>query len=286
LADHGQLGAGARCVIYGRSIARSMARLALKRLPRTTERVRDEYHAGHWARFLNEKRWECVPDLLSLLKGPKDVDIVANMHGQPTRMSGGTYYSYRQEALREIFQREFTDDIDIVEIGAGWGYNIFSMALEFPKRHFLGLEISEHAVAAGRKIAAHFGIEDRVSFDLFDATRTDDPGWKTLTGRGCFTFFCIEQLPRAVKSVISNILDARPARVLHFEPHGEISNALNPADWANYLYVRSVDYQTDLLPILRQFDSTGAIRLLKTEKLPFSPTIDNRGCFVAWQPAD
>ncbi len=97
-------------------------------------------------------------------------------------------------------------------------HNLFSLSLDPHWSKLRGFDIAPNGIEAGRQIAGHFKLDDRVSFDRIDLTDAGDPHFSQLAGGTVFTYFCIEQIPYAVESVIENIIRARPARVINIEP--------------------------------------------------------------------
>ena len=105
-----------------------------------------------------------------------------------------------------------------MELGTGYGYNLFSLSLNHPDWTFKGFDISPNGIAAGREIADHFGLSDKVSFGRIDLTDAADPSLAEIEGETAFTYFCIEQIPYDVRKVVENIIAAKPKRVINIEP--------------------------------------------------------------------
>ncbi len=267
-----------------KSIVRSAGRALFRRVRRDRGHVAGEYDGGHWARMLETRPWESAGGLEEFLIGKSDQTILAKVDGRATRLTQREYYRYRIRAQAELVRNELGASGDLVEIGAGYGANLFALALALPERRFIGLDISPNGIAAGRAIAAHFGLESRVRFEALDLTDPNARAWPELAGRDCFSFFCLEQIPYDISTVISRIAAARPRRVLHVEPTVELLDLSRPADWANYAYVKSVDYQTELFGVLDRMNREGAIRLLRTGRVGFAPTLQNDGFTALWEP--
>lgn len=265
------------------SISRSLARMLIRPVVRNREKVASEYHSGHWARILSERKWERASSLEEFLAGTDKTPIIAKVEGQICRIARDEYYRYRIGALAQVIGAALGEEHDIVELGCGFGYNLFGLALAFPALRLTGLDISANGIEAARAIARHFGVSDRVQFEMLDVTKPDHPNFALLNGRACFTYFCLEQIPYDVEQVIMNVLKAGPCRVLHVEPTTECLG-FGRHDWANYLYVKSMDYQSRLFGVLRNLDKTGRLHLLRTGRIPFAPTIQNDGFSAIWEP--
>lgn len=281
------VGAVTRTAAYLKSMGRSTARLMLRRLKRHRDEVSHEYDQGHWARILSDRAWERSPSLADFLIGHDQRIILSRVDDRVRRIKTADYYRYRLSALPQLL----TDYLDlsssdaVVELGCGVGFNLFALALAFPHLKLTGVDYSPNAIAAGRAIAAHFGLSDRIRFEVLDLTDPQHPGFALLKGQRCFTFFCIEQIPYEVSKVIRNILRAQPDRVLHIEPTIERLHLSKVSDWANLLYIKSVDYQTQLFSVLSQLNLTQEVRVLREARAPFSPTIQNDGFIISWSPA-
>jgi len=243
-----------------------------------------EYDAGHWARARRERVWERADSLEAFLIGERTDMIVARVDDTPTRLPCREYYRYRLDALPRLVSR-YLDCDDVAELGCGIGNNLFALSLAFPERHFLGLDISPNGVETGRAIAAHFGLSDRVHFDFLDLANASDPNFALLRDKCCLTFFCLEQIPYSIEGVVRNIARARPRRVLHVEPSAELLDLRRPGDWANYAFVKSMDYQSGLFRLLPRLAATGELRLVQVGHAEFAPTLQNTGFTAVWEPA-
>jgi SAM-dependent methyltransferase len=269
---------------HAASIAKSCGRLALKRIRRTPEQVAREYDAGRWAKVFAERAWERAPNLEAFLVGTSRRQLLAVVDALSCRLSEADYMRYRLGALSRFVTRGLGEEMPLVELGCGYGYNLLALSLAYPQRRFLGLDISPTGIAAARAIAAWFGLAHRIEFGVIDLTDPDDGNFVRLKDKGVLTFFCLEQMPMHVEDVLRRIAAAVPARVLHAEPAAEMLSALRPADWANILYVRSMHYQTSLIAALQRMEKRGEIELIDTSKLAFAPTLQQVGLAAIWAP--
>jgi SAM-dependent methyltransferase len=279
------LGPLASAVAWSRSVAKSLGRLLLRRR-RNFLVVNAEYHAGHWARVLRERSWERTRDPIAFLVGESTEPIVVKLGETYFRTTPRDYYRYRIEALRAFLAPHVgsSGSREIVELGCGFGYNLLSLVATDPELRVLGFDISENGIAAARQIFDHFGFGDRAQFDLIDLTRADDPSFAHVCGRTVFTFFCLEQIPYAIDAVVRNILAHRPQRVVHVEPGLSMLSWARLKDWPNWFYVRSMEYQTRLFDSVAELEQQGVLRVLERRRLPFSPTIQNNGFSIVWEP--
>jgi SAM-dependent methyltransferase len=263
---------------------RSVARMALRRR-RDEKRVAEEYDRGLWERLLSTRRWECAHDAIEFLVGADDGLRLCKIAGCAVRMPERDYYRFRIHALVRLMETWGGGVDTLVELGCGSGYNLLALATAARWRTLLGFDISFNAISAARQIAAHFGLSG-LRFDVMDITEPGHPAFHAVSGRTVFTYFCLEQVPHAVPGVIDNLLMARPRRVIHIEPAAEFLDLSRPADWSNYLYVKSVDYQRCLRATLRARAREGRVQILEERRLEWAPTLHNDGSIMVWEPAE
>lgn len=268
---------------YVGSFCRSIARLALKRVRRERHLVSAEYDQGHWAKSLDRRGWVNASTLGDFLAGSSNVAILAKIDGRVVRTTTSAYYRFRTRALGEFLNRHLRPQDEVVELGCGTGMNLFALSLA-RQGAIHGFDISQNGVEAARATAKRFGLDGRMFFGRLDLIDGANPAFEAIRGRSVFTFFCLEQIPYSIEQVLRNILAQRPSRVVHVEPTVETLRLSDPMDLLNYLYVKSVDYQTRLFRTLQRLEEEGLVRILARERLPFAPTIQNDGFMISWEP--
>lgn len=269
---------------YAIDIARSLRRIAFKNVRRTHDIVDAEYNSGEWGRILSERAWLRERSLEDFLVGHNEASRLAKVDGRIVRISTREYYRYRLGALSQLVARHAGEEKSLLELGAGFGYNLFSLSIDPRWSRLRGLDIAPNGIEAGRQIASHFGLGDRISFGCIDLTDPADPAFQELKGATILTYFCIEQIPHAVEAVVDHILKARPARVINIEPAIDMLDLSDPRDIASRIYIRSMDYQTRLWTLLDELDRAGRIRVSARERMNFAPTLHNDGLLYAWTP--
>jgi hypothetical protein len=269
---------------YATDLIRSLRRLVLKNVRRTTDVVNSEYNVVQWGRILSERTWIGAHDLEEFLVGHDGAHRLAKVDGQIVRLATDDYYRYRIGALSRLLARHGGAATSLLELGAGFGYNLFSLSFDPRWTKLRGLDIAPNGIEAGRQIASHFQLTDRVSFDRIDLTDAQDPYFKELAGGTVLTYFCIEQIPYAVEAVVENIIRAGPARVINIEPGVDMLELRQPRDFASRVYIESMDYQTRLFKFLDQLDKQGRIRIRARERMGFAPTLHNDGLLYVWEP--
>ncbi|MBR0780569.1 class I SAM-dependent methyltransferase [Bradyrhizobium iriomotense] len=273
-----------KAATYALDAAKSIGRLAMRRVKRTADVVDSEYNLLHWQRTLSEKSWTRSASIVDFIAPRNSASDLRKVDNQICRVAADDYYRYRARALGELLARYTGDATDIIELGAGCGVNLLSLHLNHPDWRLRGFDIAPNGIAAGREIAAYYGLSDRISLDRIDLTDGTDPSYSAIRDKVVFTYFCIEQIPYDVRKVVDNIIAARPKRVINIEPTTELLNFTSPRDIVSFLYIRSVDYQTQLFSTLDDYERQGRVRILARDRMPFAPTIHNDGFLYCWEP--
>jgi hypothetical protein len=271
----------ARAVVT--DLGRSLARVATRRT-RTSARVADEYDEGAWRRVHDEAAWTEAPTLEAFLVGRDATAFVARMHDAVWSMPKDEYYRWRIEAIQAIARDHAPADGALLELGSGFGMNLFSLSLDPRWRRLRGLDVSKTGIDVGAAVARWLGL-DHVTFGEVDLTDPGHPGFAEVEGATVLTYFCLEQLPAAVERVVEAILDRKPRRVIHVESAAGMLRWSRPFDVLNKAYVASMDYQTTLVDVVESMTETGRINLLHRERLTFGPSIHNDPCLLVWEPA-
>ena len=168
--------------------------------------------------MLNQRAWLGGRTLEEFLIGQSTEPRLAKVDGRIVRITARDYYRYRIGALSELIARHAAEATSLLELGAGYGANLFSLSLDRHWSKLRGFDIAPNGIEAGRQIASHFKLDDRVSFDRIDLTDANDPHFSELAGGTVFTYFCSSRIPYAVEAVIENIIRSKPARVVNIKP--------------------------------------------------------------------
>jgi hypothetical protein len=269
---------------YASDAARSVGRLVMRRTERTADVVNSEYNLSHWQKVLSDRDWTKTKDLTAFLAPSNPKQDLRKVDNLICRISAQDYRRLRIGALGALIGRHAGASKRIVELGTGYGHNLLSLHLSHPDWTFKGLDISTNGIAAAREIVSYFGLTDRISLDRIDLTDAADPSFSAIADEVVFTYFCIEQIPYDVKKVVENIIAGRPKRVINIEPTTELLDLTSLRDLVSFLYIRSVDYQTELFSTLDELEREGRIRILARERMPFAPSIHNDGFLYCWEP--
>ena len=199
------------------------------------------------------------------------------------RMPSTTYYAWRAGALRSILRTSAGPTDHLVEVGCGYGFNLFTLATDPSFRRLQGFDISDNALNAARAIADHFEVET-TQFAKIDLTQPDDPAFEQIRDKVVFTHFCLEQLPNDIDSLLRRLVAAGPARVIHIESAFELLSRRRLLDLVNRAYVSSQDYQRTLVDVARRCEDEGLVQIERCERLPFSASIHNDAMLLVWSP--
>jgi SAM-dependent methyltransferase len=193
------------------------------------------------------------------------------------------YYQYRQKKLQQIIATYTGDEKDIVELGCGAGGNLFVLYCANIWKNFLGFDISQNAIDIAKKVAEHFKTNS-IRFGVMDLTDSAAQEWETLRGKTVFTYYCLEQLNQFTGPIINSIIKSGAKRVIHIEPTTEMLNLFDIKDLVNFVYIIRQDYQRSLIKTLKKLELQGKVRILKTERPYYSPSIKHDPTLVVWEP--
>jgi hypothetical protein len=251
---------------------------------RGNEIVNDEYDQGNWKSVLEERRWARVSSLYDYVVPPSDTIRLAKINGQLGRITTCDYYRFRLKQLQQLVEAHSGGEDELVELGCGWGVNLFSLALTGRWRSLRGFDVSPNGVRATNEAAAHFGVGS-VHAEELDLTARDHHSFRKIEGATAFTYLCLEQLKYSTRPVIDGLLESGVKKVIHFEPVPELFSRWRLGDLANRLYLTAHDYQNNLLTTLRMLEKEGRLRITTVSRLNFSPRAVNDPTLIAWEAA-
>ncbi|HXG70269.1 MAG TPA: hypothetical protein VNJ04_06595 [Gemmatimonadaceae bacterium] len=269
----------------GALAARALGKNVLVRAGgRNRERVAREYDGTIWKSILEKRRWETAGSVHDYVVFQDQESLVAKVEGKIVRISTADYYEFRLAKLQEVMTLHAGDTDTIIEIGSGWGHNLFSLALANRWKSLKGFEISLNGVRATNQAAAHFGVKS-VTAGQCDLTARGDQAFGEMNRATVFSYLCLEQLKHATAVVIENLLAANVRRVIHIEPVPEILSWWRLGDAANKLYIAAQDYQNNLLSTLRSFERAGRLRVIHVSRLSFAPRPISDPVLICWETA-
>jgi hypothetical protein len=240
---------------------------------RTPQKVEAEYNLDKYARCLAFAR--SAPD-----RGPSEVkDFEFGGSGddrQVVSVANQLYITSLHEARRRFYDL-LADTLapalapagTVVELGCGYGYNLWLLRKRFPGLRYLGGEFSTNAVElAAQLYAGDVGCSIR-RFDFYqsDFTWVDESPAPLVV----FTCHALEQIPQCT-GVVRRMAEAfrgKLIRVFHFEPVlGLHDDSLLGQMRQRYICVN--DYNTDLWAALQSVPSV-RVRQVRADLFGINP---------------
>lgn len=212
---------------------------------------------------------------------PRDAIVDGTRVRVPWPVTQGAF----QELVTQVALDAWRPETDlVVELGAGWGRNLF--ALWLAAGHDVRYVAAEFT-AAGRSAAARLAELDtalRLEAVAFDY---HDPDLRALRGKEhalVITSHSIEQIPQVGPHVLDEILALGDAvTCVHFEPLGW---QLDPSRaGSSVAYAQRHDYNRNLVPVLREAEAAGRIVIEAQAVSPVGANPENATSVVRWRSA-
>lgn len=188
---------------------------------------------------------------------------------------------YNDKMLSSVFKSILNGDEIVMELGAGYGYNLHSLSQTFTDCEFVGGELSENAVRLSNKLyrnvdnvrVSQFNYYDE-NYELLETELKNDVV--------LFTRLSIEQLPEC-RSVIEQFINYKNKidTIVHLEPVYDMYNEDTLLGLLRKKYTEINDYNRDLFSSLEQHKE---VEIQKTEHDIFG---DNGLCpmsLIQWEP--
>ena len=258
----------------------SILKNKINRSKRMQKQVMRDYNETVWKKIFEEKNWKGAKNLNEFLFFKKDKNNRKFLMGSRLCVTSSLdYYKYRQGILCNIIQKFTTIDDEIVELGCGYGLNLFSFINGGIKNRLYGVDISENSINAAKQIANFFNCN--VKFEKKDLTK--DLASINLENKTAFSYYSFEQLKYQTFNLIQNLINLKPLQFLHIEPVIELYR--NTArDLASSLYIKSQDYQDNLLSTLRYFEKKKAIKITDIQRLGYASNPLHEASLIRWIP--
>jgi hypothetical protein len=250
--------------------------------PRTVDRVLREYDEEKWADIL----WK-----------------IDNSYAHEKNLATIIHGLLDSDALRESYKKiadmlvEKAEDVDvIVELGSGWGVNLFNIWLQGGPRGipYYALDISGFGRMATYRLAAFAnGMDCRQRH--FNYYEPDSLSCLPLYERALvFTVHSIEQIPKISPDIFKELLNRlRYVRGCHFEPVGwQLEKAVielgsgwgvMSSDLAAHRYAEAHDYNRNLIPVLERLEREGALSIQSTTPNVSVVNAENPTMLVEWE---
>ena len=201
------------------------------------------------------------------------------------------YYSKDSLAIKELVNKKIvevsnnhmTSSDTIVELGSGWGRNLFYFLLKKLCHRVIGGEYTKEGRLVSEFISEKFKLP--AEFFHFDYYNPHEQFMQKLAGTVVFTHNSVEQIRHIPEETIQSLIESKPRVVIHFEPVYEYcdKNTLLHYLWKRYTLMN--DYNRNLLTVLKKFESSGKLRIIDEKVHTIGLNAFNPGSFIVWEPS-
>lgn len=252
---------------------------------RTVEKVDAEYDKDKWARCLDyymESEGRLTPedinrfDFAGFIMDPP-ADMCISKQERLFVLPFDKACSLHYELILKTLEPKIRECDTIVELGCGYGYNLWMLKRAYPDKTFLGGEYSPNAVRLAGMLYEKEPNLTVTELNIYDSVY---PVLDDLTSRCLlFTVHAVEQLPSASR-MVKTLIDYKDAiqNVVHFEPVYELHGATT-LGLMRKRYAQVNDYNRDLMSCLRQH---GYIRVARQDADVLSMNPLNPVAIVEW----
>jgi|SRR5580704_7836961 hypothetical protein len=217
---------------------------------------------------------------------PVEIVLAGRRVAVPARFAYAGFYALVRAVL--LARCETIRPDLIVELGAGWGRNLFDLWLGGSPRaaRYASMEFT----GSGREATALLADFERdlpIEIHPFDYYAADamplEAGRRVLV----FTVFSVDQIPYFPVQAIERVLELG-AEVwgVHFEPFGwQCRDELGRADLVGSSsdYAARHDYNRDFWPVMRQLEQGGSIAIERVEPELYGANPANAASLLCWR---
>jgi len=272
-------------LFYGKNILQMIAqnkKKSFSKFQRNSSIVEKDYNLNSWLNILKEKKWLKYDNLLDFVLDSNNTlnsEQLSYVENKICKITRSEYAKFRKEILNFYITENIDDSDTIVELGCGWGLNLWTILANNPQKKLEGYELSENGLNVCTEINNHFNCD--VSFGNIDLTKNST--FPILKNKSVFTFHVLEQLKYDTSIVIENIIKSKPKMVLHFEPVPELYGNSDHEKLVKY-FIQYMDYQDNLLDTLKIFEKEGRITIVESKRLNFAANPFFETCLIKWIP--
>ncbi len=251
---------------------------------RTIEKMDQEYDRDKYARCLayySESSSEVTPEGVKQFEFGQDLSAtVCVSHGNDlVLMSLEEARTRSYQLITETMRHAIEQSATVIELGCGYGYNLWMLLQRFRNKRFRGGEYSKNAVHLGTDLFRESPIITVMQFNFYD------PVYQILEAVEqpitIFTSHAIEQLPDSVPFFEALLPHRnRIEAVFHFEPIYELHDA-TLLGLMRRRYTEVNDYNRNLLSQLRE--RSEFVRIVRTEADVFGLNPLNPTSIIHWE---
>jgi hypothetical protein len=247
--------------------------------PAILDRIEAELAAGETdlARIVNKvKDWE-------LGRGGKADRRVVVM-GRPLDLPYALGFRAGANLIFEKLAEHLQGAEAIIELGSGWGYNLFHLWLTGAPRtaRYFALEYTQAGRRCSERLAG-LGAGPDLTTLPFDYYHVDLSALGRFSGRvAVFSLFSIDQIPTLPPDIFPALAALAPqVDCLHFEPAGwQMTD--DECVGSSRAYAERHDYNRNLWPLLQQLDREGLLRIEESFPNFFGQNPKNSAALIRW----
>jgi hypothetical protein len=254
---------------------------------RTKEVVDKSYNQSTWKTVLETKSWENKHSLSDFLNSNIENNVESDINFKCILLMNSRLYQtsvlnrkkLHTQLITELIKKYTKNSDEIVEIGCGYGLNLFSLVSQGLENSMSGCDISPNSITTGKKINDTFNCN--VKFDIVDITKNLNS--MDLKDKTVISFHSFEQIKYYTDDVINDLIDAKVSQVIHFEPISELYG-ITARDISSFLYIKARDYQDNLLHTLKNFEKIGKLKILENYRLGYAENPFHETSLTRWVP--
>jgi hypothetical protein len=192
------------------------------------------------------------------------------------------FWNFFYSKIIGILNQYLSSEDTIVELGCGWGRNLFYFLHSGVCREAIGGEYTPEGLELGELIKNHFNL--LIEFHHFDFRRPEGEFLKKIEGKVVFTHNSIEQINYLSKDMVLNLAAASPKVVIHFEPVYEYRDKISLLHFLWKRYTEINDYNRNLITVLKEVEAGGRIEIILEKIHHLGLNAFNPGSVIVWKP--
>lgn len=254
----------------------------MKKELRNQQKIEEDYEKGIYKKYVDAEIWS---------KEKNEILILGLTDPERLKENKISFYRYNEKILKdhyvkiwELWEKEFVETFakfvdqndEIVELGCGYGRNLFALRRNNFKNKMIGYDISKNAINVGKKLDEKF--HTNIEFDILDITK--DFSKDKIKNKTIFTYTALEQTKYQLEKILKNLIDANPKQVIHFETIPQLLTK----DFFGFsvrLNRYRKDYQTKILDILKNYEEK--ISITNLEKVKTCPSVFNPVMMIRYE---
>jgi hypothetical protein len=183
-------------------------------------------------------------------------------------------------ARKLLFKSYLAPHHNIYELGCGSSQNLLLLSEIFPEKELWGLDWTRSSVKIIDFLSRRFN--KKIKGRIFDMARPEN-GLALKPGSALITVHSLEQLGGDFEGLVSSIIDAGPAMVMHYEPILEFYKADDWLDQLALAYSGKRNYLKGFYTHLLKLEKRGKIEIIMARR-PFVGGVIHEASLIIWRP--